>query len=183
MRVPEPVRVIFRRVIDAAGGIPPPPLPLQQDRRGPQQAFAGEPLPEVTYQQELDNRRRQERDDAELARRLQLASLWEDDNTPPRRRRPPADENTWGVGNAAGHFMNEDFVQNAANVVMGAFGDANFGRRGERSSGRRRRARTSDQRGDGEEGLAPNFLGDESVLGVGPGAGGATGAAGPWRRR
>ena len=180
MRVPEPVRVIFRRVMDAAGGMPPPPPPLQQ-QRGAQHAPPAEPLPEVTYQQELDNRRRQERADEELARRLQLASFWEDDNEgqqrqPPARRRRPPNDNTWGVGNAAGHFMNEDFVQNAANVVMNAFGDANFGRRGERSSGRRRRARTSDQRNEGQEeaGLVPNFLGDESVLGVGPAPGAGT---------
>lgn len=150
MRVPEPIRVIYRRVLDAAGGIPPP---------------AAAP-PEVTYQQELDDRRRQERTDADLARRLQLASLWEDDDRPARRR-PPAADGTWGIGNAAGHHLNEDFVQNAADVVMGAFGDAaGFGRRGERSAGRRRRARQEE--GGGDDGLAPGWLGDASVLGVGP---------------
>lgn len=168
MRVPEPVRVMFRRVVDAAGGMPPPPPGGERAHlRQPPAA----PPPEVTYQQELDDRRRQERDDAELARRLQLASLWDDEPPGARRRRPPPGaDNTWGVGNAAGHFLNEHFVQNAANVVMGAFGDAEFGRRGERASGRRRRARMTDQRdGNGEAGLVPDFLGDESVLGVGPG--------------
>lgn len=174
MRVPEPIRVIYRRVLDAAGGIPPPPLPVREHaRQGPAVA-----PPEVTYQQELDNRREQERADADLARRLQLASLWEDDdpNRPQQRRRRP-DDNTWGVGNGAGHFLNEDFVRNAANVVMDAFGDANFGRRGERAAGRRRRARPSASgsgQNEGEGGLAPNWLGDESVLGVGP-VGGVSG--------
>ncbi|KAK0791661.1 hypothetical protein LTR91_020450 [Friedmanniomyces endolithicus] len=111
----------------------------------------------------MDHRRRQERLDAELARRLQLASLMETQDQDPARARPHTE--TWGLGNAAGHFMNEDFVQNAANVVMAAFGDANMGRRGERVSGRRRRARVPEQ-GDTATGLVPNFLGDESVLGV-----------------
>ena len=169
MRVPEPVRVMFRRVMDAAGGMPPlniPPPPMGANVRQPPPA----PPPEVTYQQEMDERQRQERADADLARRLQLASLWEDDDRPPRRR-AAGEDNTWGVGNAAGHFLNEDFVQNAANVVMHAFGDANLGRRGERSSGRRRRVRQEGQGengNDGDAGLVPNFLGDESVLGVGP---------------
>ncbi|KAK1051734.1 hypothetical protein LTR74_016699 [Friedmanniomyces endolithicus] len=120
MRVPEPIQAIYRRVYNAAGHAQPIPAPPPQ---------AVQPH-ERTYQQEMDHRRRQERLDAELARRLQLASLMEtqDQNLP--RARPHTE--TWGLGNAAGHFMNEDFVQNAANVVMAAFGDANMGRRGER---------------------------------------------------
>ena len=62
--------------------------------------------------------------------------------------------------------MNDEFIQNAANVVMNAFDDVNLGRRGERN-GRRRRARQAEQN-DGGPGLDPNFLGDESVLGNGP---------------
>lgn len=184
MRVPEPVRVIFRRVVDAAGGMPlPGQWQQQQQNQQPPPNVPGRarqapaaPPPEVTYQQELDNRREQERADAELARRLQLASLWDNDDPaqPIPRRRPPPEDQTWGIGNAAGHFMNENFVQNAANVVMGAFGDEGFGRRGERSAGRRRRVRQTREGGEGAEerdpGLAPNFLGDESVLGVGPAA-------------
>jgi len=81
----------------------------------------------------------------------------------PARRR--AQDETFGLGNAAGHFMNDNFVQNAADVVMSAFGDANMGRRGERASGRRRRARQTEQNA-GDTGLAPNFLGDASVLGI-----------------
>ncbi|KAK0269710.1 hypothetical protein LTR35_014602 [Friedmanniomyces endolithicus] len=153
MRVPEPIQAIYRRVYNAAGHAQPIPAPPPQ---------AVQPH-ERTYQQEMDHRRRQERLDAELARRLQLTSLMEtqDQNLP--RARPHTE--TWGLGNAAGHFMNEDFVQNAANVVMAAFGDANMGRRGERVSGRRRRARVPEQ-GDTATGLVPNFLGDESVLGA-----------------
>ena len=113
-------------------------------RQGQPRNGRNAPPPELTYQQEQDRRRRQERDDEELARRLQNASFLDDDNL-------------LELGNAARHFMNDDFVQNAANVVMNAFGDPNFGRRGERQSGRRRRARQAAQN-DGDLGLAPDFL-------------------------
>lgn len=172
MRVPEPIRFIYQQVFGAAAdraapfpppplgggvGVPPPeraPAPAREARRGP--------LPEVTYQQELDQRRRQERLDADLARRLQLASLLDPDDNNNAHRRPEAEQ--LGLGNVAGHFLNEDFVQNAANVVMGAFGNADFGRRGERQSARRRRTRHNERNHD--PGLAPDFLGDDSVLGV-----------------
>lgn len=141
--------------------MPPPPAPMPRD------APPGGPFPEVTYQQEIDNRRRQERLDADLARRLQFqAMLNPDDDGRPRRRGNDID--LVGLGNAARNFMNDDFVQNAANVVMSAFGDANLGRRGERTAGRRRRARPTNQN-DNNPGLVPDFLGDGSVLGNGPG--------------
>ncbi|KAF2765347.1 hypothetical protein EJ03DRAFT_280251 [Teratosphaeria nubilosa] len=154
MRVPEPIRLLYRRVFDAS----PPDMQRRQTA----------PAMDRTYQDEMEQRRRQERLDADLARRMQLASLMEadDDTVPPRRR---AEMETWGLGNAAGHFMNDGFVHNAANVVMSGFGDSNMGRRGERASGRRRRPRQTEHVvADG--GLAANFLGDESVLGVGPAA-------------
>lgn len=160
MRVPEPIEFIYRHVFGAAANqaVPPPPIgaaapapepaPAREARRGP--------LPEVTYQQELDQRRRQERLDADLARRLQLASLIEPDDDDNVRRRPEAEP--LGLGNVVRHFLNDDFVQNAANVVMNAFGDADLGRRRERPSGRRRRARPARQNED-DPGLAPNFSG------------------------
>ena len=168
MRVPEPIQFIYRQVLRAAAN-PGAPLPAQQppppEPARPRNS-RHEPLPEVTYQQELDRRRRQEREDAELARRLQLASLMEEnvDERPARRRAPAAD--VWGLGMAARHFMNDDFVQNAANVVMDAFGDIDMGRRGERPSARRRRARNVAQN-DGDPGLVPDFLNDDSVPQVG----------------
>lgn len=154
MRVPEPIQILYRRVFDAARPqpVPPPNEEAVRDR---------------TYAQEIENRRRQERLDADLARRMQLASLFDPDDRPRARRREDADG--WGLGNVAGHFMNDDFVQNAVNVVMNGIGDANMGRRGERSSGRRRRARQTEQKA-GVDGLVPNFLGDESVLGTTPAA-------------
>lgn len=163
MRVPEPIQMIYRQVFrDALNPIPPPPpRPAAAE---PARDIPRGPLPEVTYQQEMDQRRRQERLDADLARRLQLATLMDpDDDVRPHRR---GDLDLPGLGNVARHFLNDDFVQNAANVVMSAFGDANLGRRGERASGRRRRARPADQN-DNDPGLVPDFLGDESVLGDG----------------
>lgn len=160
MRVPEPIRFIYQQVFggaDRAGPVPPPPfgvaaaaaapVPPREARRGP--------LPEVTYQQELDQRRRQERLDADLARRLQLASLLDPDDNNHVNRRHGVEQP--GLGNVAGHFLNEDFVQNAANVVMGAFGDAEYGRRGERPSRRQRRSRHAGRNDE------PDFLGDGSV--------------------
>jgi len=159
MRVPEPIQVIYRRVFDATG--PGQTVRRAQVERPPDEMQPANP----TYQDEMQQRRTQERLDADLARRLQLASLMDPADEPPVQRRVQTE--TWGLGNAAGHFMNDNFVQNAADVVMNAFGDANMGRRGERVSGRRRRARQTEQNA-GDGGLMPNFLGDQSVLGVGP---------------
>lgn len=159
MRVPQPIQIIYRR---AFGGPAPRPVDVPVVASTARQ----DDLPrQPTYMAEMDQRRRQERLDEDLARRLQLATLIDPDNEPQGRRR--ADVETWGLGNAAGHFMNDDFVQNAANVVMSAFGDATLGRRGDRSSGRRRRARPPMGTTD-DAGLVPDFLGDASVLGVGP---------------
>jgi len=158
MRVPEPVPFIYGRMFNV-GRHAPAPAP-QGDERGHQQQNAR--FGDRTYQDEMERRRRQERLDEDLARRLQLASLMNPEDEPLARR--PAQTEIWGFGNAAGHFMNDDFVQQAANVVMS--GDGAIGRRGERSSGRRRRGRQSDQ-SHGLSGLVPDFLGDESILGVG----------------
>ncbi|CAK4031890.1 Hypothetical predicted protein [Lecanosticta acicola] len=160
LRIPEPIQAIYRRafgVHEPANQQPHLPLNAQPaDHRRRQR----------TYIEEIEHRRQQERTDADLARRMQLASLLGHDEEQPGQR-GQADVQTWGLGNAGGHFMNDNFVQNAANVVMSAFGDAAMGRRGDRSSGRRRRARDSRQ-DHGDAGLARNFLGDESVVGAGP---------------
>ena len=97
MRIPAPARQTLEQLIA-------PPRPVEQANqsarptRTPPQST---PAPEMTYQQELDARRRQERQDEDLAWRLQLAWLWEPDEAPARVARPVAD--TWGLGNAAGH--------------------------------------------------------------------------------
>lgn len=170
IRVPEPVQILYRRVFGNAPRDGAADLAVAEPAANPRMGAAGArsgPPVEVTYQQEMDNRRRQENLDADLARRMQFASLSDQEDEPPTHRRGATE--TWGFGNAANHFLNEDFVQNAANVVMDALGDAAMGRRGERSSGRQRRARATGQN-EGDTGLVTNFLGDGSVVGTIPGA-------------
>ena len=147
--IPEPVQHVFRHVFrDALNPMPPPP------RDAVPGEFPRGPPREVTYQEEMDNRHRQERLDEDLARRLQLQTLLDpDDFLPPQWRGNGID--LAELGNAARNFMNDDYaIRNAANVVMGAFGDANLGRRSERASGRRRRPRNSAQ-DNGEPEPAP----------------------------
>lgn len=174
MQIPEPVRFMFDQGLNAAINALPRAAPAQNPAPGrrPQNAANGRirgggMRAAMTYQEEMDARRRQERLDADLARRMQMADLGVNNDGRPRRQ--PGDDN-FGFGNAARHLLNDDFVQIAANVVMGTFGDAALGRRGERASGRRRRTRVDDQAG-GDDGLPANFLGDASVLGAGPARG------------
>ncbi|PPJ56808.1 hypothetical protein CBER1_05941 [Cercospora berteroae] len=168
MRVPEEIQVVYRRVMNAAG------IPVPGDPQQPAGGYVAEYRRQRTYNEEIEHRRRQERLDAELARRMQLGLLLEvevelEDEEPRRSRHRVAHEAAWGLNNNdQGHFMNDNFVANAANVVMSTFGDAAMGRRGDRESGRRRRARQSARQNLDDPGLVPNFLGDESVLGVGP---------------
>ena len=163
MRVPEPIRALYRRVFDAARVAAPPAVPASGGGPAEQR---NDNRDARTYADELEGRRRQERLDADLARRMQLASFMNpDDDLPTPHQRANAE--VYGVGNAAGHLMNDDFVQTAPEVAMDGFGDANMGRRGERASGRRRRARDTEA-DPTTTGLAPNFLGDQSVLGFGP---------------
>ncbi|GAB7357072.1 hypothetical protein MBLNU459_g7887t1 [Dothideomycetes sp. NU459] len=156
MRVPELIPIIRRRLFDDPAPVPPTAAPDPRARNNPN--------PALTYQQELDARRRQERLDEALARRLQIGG------EPAGAQRPRhEDANEEVFGNAGGHFLNDDFVQEATNVVMGVLQDAGFGRRGERVSGRRRRARQDpNDNGGWDAGLAPNAFGDASVLGIGP---------------
>lgn len=154
MRVPEIIPIIRRRMFgDPAPGPATGTRPLW-DRNNAD--------PALTYQQEVDARRHQERLDEALARRLQLG------NEPADVRRPRHnDTNEEVFGNAGGHFLNDNFVQEATNVVMNALEDAGFGRRGERISGRRRRVRQEAEGNAGwDAGLAPNAFGDASVLGL-----------------
>ncbi|KAL1301755.1 hypothetical protein AAFC00_005954 [Neodothiora populina] len=116
--------------------------------------------PALGYQQEADMRRRQTRRDEALARRLQREAL---DGGFDQRRNPEQEV----FGNAGDHFLNENFVQEATNLVMGALGNAGYGRRGERESGRLRGPPRSDPLSR-DLGLAPNAFGTESVLGFGP---------------
>ncbi|TKA72389.1 hypothetical protein B0A49_03426 [Cryomyces minteri] len=148
------------------------------------------------YQEEIDRRRAQERADEQLARRLQTVALGDGRD---------ADYNggygdVWGIGNGADHFMNDNFVQNAANLVTAAYGQARVAaaramgyedggdvaalRRGERRRAPGPRPVIERQEDPGprpvierqeDPGLPPNAFGDESVVGARGGGGGGEG--------
>lgn len=176
MRVPEPMRMIYRRVFD--GGAPRPPDVPGGPPGEPIGAVAagrhGQGLQIRTYTEEMEQRRRQERDDADLARRMQLHSIVGDPAADAsRRRRPnvhPEEQNVINYGNNAEHHMNEDYRRSGRGPGEGTmvnFGDASMGMRGERSSGRRKRTSRSS-RPPPASGLVGDFLGSESILGMGP---------------
>jgi IBR domain, a half RING-finger domain len=82
----------------------------EDDRRAP-----------IRYQEEMDRRRHQERRDAALARRMQVLGMDDD----------PSDEigeggpgQLFGIGNAAEHFLNHDFRQQARDILTGNFRQA-----------------------------------------------------------
>lgn len=77
------------------------------------------PPPPVNYNDEINQRRRQEREDEAYARRLQRMSLdgVEDFNG--------AIGELQGIGNGAGHFMNQDYIRAAQDILSGANGQAN----------------------------------------------------------
>ncbi|TVY15626.1 E3 ubiquitin-protein ligase itt1 [Lachnellula arida] len=99
MRVPEPAR---------NEEAPPPPHRLQRPRR---------PRPN-TYHEEINDRRRQERLDEEMARRLQAVSIGDDDDY------QGGIGDIHGIGNGADHFMNQDYIRAAHNILTGTFDQA-----------------------------------------------------------
>ena len=72
----------------------------------------------MRVQEEMENRREQERLDQQMARRLQGlhvdADLPEDDDH----------IDIFGIGNAGNHFMNQNFVQQVRDVLTANFGQA-----------------------------------------------------------
>ena len=72
------------------------------------------------YNDEINQRRRQERADEELARRLQrLAMAGEDDDD-----YQGGIGDIHGIGNGAGHFMNQDYIRAAHNILTGTYDQA-----------------------------------------------------------
>lgn len=178
MRIAEPMRVIYRRVFDggaprpadAPGGPPGEPVgAVSAGRRG-------QGLQIRSYTEEMEQRRRQERDDADLARRMQIHSIIgdpaADHSRRSRRNVHPEEQNVVNLGNSAEHFMNDDFRRvgrGPGEGTMVNFGDAAMGMRGERASGRRKRtSRASRPPPAMDGGLVGDFLGSESILGMGP---------------
>jgi hypothetical protein len=81
----------------------------------------------------------------------------------------PEEENVISLGNAAEHFMNDDYRRTGRGPGEGTminFGDAAMGMRGERASGRKKRSSRPPPAMGG--GLVGDFLGSESILGMGP---------------
>ncbi|TGO52293.1 hypothetical protein BOTNAR_0329g00060 [Botryotinia narcissicola] len=114
MQVPQPVPVQEAPVRNPAA---PPRNARDRARR----------QPPANYNEELDQRRRQEREDERLARQLQN---WGTDGMPTNDR--DANYNggigeVQGVGNGANHFMNEDYIREASDVLAQPGGVMNFG--------------------------------------------------------
>ncbi|KAL3419876.1 IBR domain-containing protein [Phlyctema vagabunda] len=74
----------------------------------------------VNYNDEIHLRRRQERQDEALARRLQNIAMDDHDDD-----YQGGIGDIHGIGNGAGHFMNQDYVRAAHNILTGAFDQAN----------------------------------------------------------
>ncbi|KAM3078271.1 hypothetical protein ACMFMG_002434 [Clarireedia jacksonii] len=91
MRVPEPVQEPRN----------PAPQPTRTRRRS------------ANYTEELNDRRRQERRDAELARHMQTHGNEE--------ANPGGVGDIHAVGNASGHFMNQDYIRGASNILTQPF--------------------------------------------------------------
>jgi hypothetical protein len=172
MRVAEPMMTMYRRVFDSR-------MPRAADGEPVGPVYAGgrgEGLQIRTYTEEMEQRRRQEHDDAELARRMQAHSIVGDPALDAQRQRHrrihPEEGNVIALGNAAEHFMNDDFRRSGRGPGEGTminFGDAAMGMRGERASGRKKRvSRASRPPPAMDGGLVGDFLGSESILGMGP---------------
>ena len=78
------------------------------------------PRPPINFDDEMNERRRQERADEELARRLQRAIISDDEDD--YYQGGIGDIN--GIGNGAGHFMNQNYVRAANNILTGRFDQA-----------------------------------------------------------
>lgn len=85
------------------------------DERGPRRQ-----RPPNNYYDEMNQRRRQERADEILARRLQGVGI---DDSGDDYQGGIGD--IYGVGNAAGHFMNDDYIRTAHNILTGNYEHAN----------------------------------------------------------
>ncbi|KAH0150619.1 hypothetical protein KCU67_g10582, partial [Aureobasidium melanogenum] len=139
----------------------------RHDRHEPRRNHSRNAPTPITYQQELDARRRQERADEALARRLSTTNISDrpmPDRPHPRRRDTVTEE---VFGNRGDHFLNDNYISTASHINASVIGDASFARRGERESGRRSR-RQSTSFFDNDPGLALNAFGTESLLGLAP---------------
>jgi hypothetical protein len=94
--------------------IPEPALDRDPAQRGQR---LRRPRPN-TYHEEINERRRQERMDEEMARRLQSVTMDDDDDY------QGGIGDIHGIGNGADHFMNQDYIRAAHNILTGTFDHA-----------------------------------------------------------
>ena len=78
------------------------------------------PRPPNNYDEEVNDRRRQERADEEFARRLQMMDIEGEDEEDYQG----GIGDVHGIGNGAGHFMNQDYIRAAHNILTGDFDQA-----------------------------------------------------------
>ena len=108
---PEPVQIHYRRVPPNANNYLAQHYPYNPRN------------PALNYQQEMDRRRAQERGDEQIARRLQLLGFADDDEVDVYGGGQGVGQE-WGIGNGGGHFMNENYVRNAADLITAPYGQA-----------------------------------------------------------
>jgi hypothetical protein len=75
----------------------------------------------INYNDEINQRRRQERADEELARMLQRVAMEDEDDYDYQG----GIGDIQGIGNGAGHFMNQDYIRAAHNILTGNYDQAN----------------------------------------------------------
>ena len=92
------------------------PMPVEQPDQRPHRLRRPRPN---NYHDEINQRRRQERADEELARRLQGVALEDNDDD-----YQGGIGDIRGVGNGADHFMNQDYIRAAHNILTGNFDHA-----------------------------------------------------------
>ncbi|KAI9050591.1 hypothetical protein LZ554_005752 [Drepanopeziza brunnea f. sp. 'monogermtubi'] len=97
----------------------PPYLPIDGEAEDRPRRLR-RPRPPNTYLEEITERQRQERRDEALARRMQRAIITDDHNDDYQG----GIGDIHGVGNGAGHFMNQDYVREAHNIPTGNFDHA-----------------------------------------------------------
>lgn len=97
----------------------PGEMPDGQDQR-PHRLRRPRPHNPIDYDDEINRRRRQEREDEEFARRLQRVALEEDDDDDYQG----GIGDIHGIGNGADHFMNQDYIQEARNILTGNYDQA-----------------------------------------------------------
>ena len=91
------------------------PMPADQPERPNRPR---RPRPNNFYD-EMNQRRRQERADEELARRLQRVAMDEGDDD-----YQAGIGDILGIGNGAAHFMNQDYIRAAHNILTGTYDHA-----------------------------------------------------------